>query len=81
MPNVLIRDLPTAVHATLQARASAAGMSMQQYLSAQLCQLARTPTMAEVLDRIDSHPDRSGRVDPDRVVADLDAQRAERDRR
>jgi hypothetical protein len=81
MPNVLIRDLPDDVHATLQRRAASAGMSLQQYLSAELAHLARSPTMDEVLDRIESRPDRSGRVGFAGAIAAIDAERTERDRR
>jgi len=34
-------------------RAEAAGWSLQQFLSAQLAAIAATPTLAEVLDRIE----------------------------
>jgi plasmid stability protein len=81
MPNVLIRNLPDDVHATLQRRAASAGMSLQQYLSSELAHLARTPTVDEILDRIESRPDRSGRVGFAEAVEALDAERAERDRR
>ena len=81
MPNVLIRNLPDDVHATLQRRAADAGMSMQQYLMSELSHLARNPTIDEVLDRIASHPDKSGRVGFAEAGEALDAERAERDRR
>jgi len=81
MPNVLIRNLPDDVHATLQRRAASAGMSLQQYLSSELAHLARNPTMDEVLDRIESRPDRTGRVGFAEAIAAIDAERSERDRR
>jgi hypothetical protein len=56
-------------------------MSLQQYLSSELSHLARNPTMDEVLDRIQSRPDRSGRVGFAEAIAAIDAERAERDRR
>ena len=52
MPNVLIRDLPDDVHASLARRAQAAGQSLQQYLSDELTRVARTPTLNDVLSRI-----------------------------
>ncbi len=73
MPNVLVRDLPDDVHADLQRNAEEAGQSMQQYLASELTRLARTPTMAQVLARIDSR--RGGRVGLDAAVADLDEDR------
>jgi len=53
MPNVLIRDLPPAVHARLTGRARAAGQSLQQYLVTELTRLSAQPEMREVLARIE----------------------------
>lgn len=69
MPNVLVRDLPDAVHAQLQRRAESQGQSLQQYLVAELKRLAERPTIDEVLDRIGRR--RGGRVGFDQAVADL----------
>ena len=79
MPNVLIRNLPEDVHATLQRRASGAGMSLQQYLSSQLAHLARTPTIDEVLDRIASRS--GGHVGFETAIDDLREEREDRDGR
>jgi plasmid stability protein len=79
MPNVLIRNLPDDVHATLQRRAASAGMSLQQYLSSELAHLARNPTMDEVLDRIRTRS--GGRVGFQTAVDDLRDEREARDRR
>jgi plasmid stability protein len=79
MPNVLIRNLPDDVHATLQRRAASAGMSLQQYLSSELAHLARNPTMDEVLDRIRTRS--GGRVGFQTAVDDLREEREARDRR
>jgi hypothetical protein len=49
MPNVLVRDLPEAVHASLERRAASLGLSLQQYLVAELTKLAGRPTLNEVL--------------------------------
>jgi plasmid stability protein len=76
MPNVLVRDLPDDVHADLQQRAAAAGQSLQQYLTTELTRLARTPSMAEALARIDRR--RGGRIGLTEAVEDLDAERRER---
>ncbi len=82
MPNVLIRDLPANVHEVLQVRAAAAGQSLQQYLSSELSRIARTPTMSEVLDRIDARAATSdGRIGFAEAVEAIEAGRAERDRR
>jgi len=76
MPNVLVRDLPDDVHASLQRRAESAGQSLQQYLAAELTRLASMPTMDDVLARISRR--NGGRVGLERAVADLDAGRSHR---
>lgn len=76
MPNVLVRDLPDDVHTGLQQRAEAAGQSLQQYLAAELTRLATTPSMQDVLRRIERR--RGGKVGLSTAVADLDDLRGER---
>lgn len=76
MANVLVRDLPEDVHAALQQRAEAAGQSLQQYLTAELTRLARTPSMSDVLARIGRR--RGGRVGLADALADLDEARGQR---
>ena len=53
MPNVQVRDVPEAVHEALVRRAELAGQSLQQFLAAELVRIAETPTLDEVLDRIE----------------------------
>ncbi len=69
MPNVLVRDLPEPVHAVLAHRAAAQGVSLQQYLSAELRRLAERPTAEEVLARVARRS--GGRVGLDEAVQDL----------
>ncbi len=69
MPNVLVRDLPEPVHATLQRRAASQGISLQQYLTGELSRLAERPTAAEVLERIGRRS--GGRIGLAQVVEDL----------
>lgn len=76
MPNVLVRDLPDDVHASLQRRAESAGQSLQQYLATELTRLASMPTMDDVLARISRR--NGGRVGLELAVADLDAERSDR---
>ncbi len=73
MPNVLVRDVPDAVHAALQRRAEQRGQSLQQYLAGELKRLAEKPSLDEVLDRIQRH--RGGRVGLDQAVEDLTEER------
>ena len=56
MTNVQIRNVPDEIHEALVRRAAAAGQSLQQYLTAQLTELATRPTMDEVIARIESGP-------------------------
>jgi hypothetical protein len=77
MPNVLVRNIPADVHATLQRRAEARGQSLQQYLAGELRRLAEQPTLEEVLDRIERRRG-TGRVGFEEAVAAI---AAERDRR
>jgi len=73
MANVLIRDVPDDVHQALRRRAERAGQSLQQYLQSELARLAERPSMAEVLDRIESRS--GGVVGLRQAVQDLDQER------
>lgn len=58
--NIQIRNVPDDVHEVYTRRAAAAGMSLQEYLLADLTEQASRPTMQEVLDRIASR--QGGRI-------------------
>lgn len=49
--NLQIRNVPDDVHATVRARAAAAGLSVSEYLLNQITEIAKQPTVAEVLER------------------------------
>lgn len=53
---IQIRDVPDDVHRRLTARASAERLSLSELLQAELVELARRPTMAEMRDRLASRP-------------------------
>jgi len=76
MPHIQVRDVPDSVHEELVRRAAAAGQSLQHYLAAQLSLMAATPTLEEVLDRIERR--RGGRLSTRDAVAALEAERAGR---
>jgi plasmid stability protein len=76
MPHVQVRDVPDDVHRALVARAEQAGQSLQQFLAAQLAEIAATPTMAEVVDRIEQRA--TGSLSADAAVDALDGERARR---
>lgn len=73
MPNILVRDLPEEIHATLQRRAESRGQSLQQYLAGELSRLAERPTPEELFARISRR--RGGRVGLSQAVADLAEER------
>ena len=67
---------PDDVHAALVRKAELAGQSLQQYLSAQLALLATTPSIDEVIDRIEGRA--KGRLTRASAVAALRDERARR---
>jgi len=72
--NVQIRNVPDDVHRTLRARAAAAGLSLSDYLLAEIVRVADRPPVADVLARADA---RHGGAPMDAIV---EAIRAGRDR-
>jgi len=76
MTNVLIRDLPEEVHRKLIEQARSAGLSLQHYLTSELTRLAQTPTLDEVIDRIERMS--GGTVGFEQAVSDLEEVRGER---
>jgi antitoxin FitA len=51
---VQIRDVPDEVHRTLKARAAREGVSLSEYLRAELERVAQSPTPDELLARLQS---------------------------
>ena len=76
MTNVLVRDLTEETHRELLRRAEERGQSLQQYLAAELTRLAVSPTLADVLRRIETRS--AGRVGLDPGAADLGGERPRR---
>jgi plasmid stability protein len=72
--NIQIRNVPDEVHRTLRARAGAAGLSLSDYLLAEVTRVAERPPVADVLARAGT---RHGGVRTDDIVA---AVRSGRDR-
>ncbi len=71
---IQIRNVPDEVHRTLRTRASAAGVSLSDYLLDELVRVADRPAIADVLARSSR---RSGGASADAIV---EAVRAGRDR-
>jgi antitoxin FitA len=53
---IQIRDVPDDVHRRLTERAAAERRSLSELLRAEIVDLARRPTMAEMLDRLSERP-------------------------
>ena len=75
MKPLQIRSVPDDLHCTLKARAAEAGMSLSEYVLAELRRSAALPTREEILARIAARP-------PVRLLRSAaDAVRDERDTR
>jgi plasmid stability protein len=76
MPNVLVRDLPEDVHAALQRKAQRRHQSLQQYLAAELRNLATRRQVGDVLDDVETR--HGGRVGLPQAADDLADERTGR---
>ena len=76
--SVQIRNVPEATHTELRVRAARAGMSLSDYLLAELERIASKHPLADVLARAGR---RSGGMSSREVVNAIRASRAERDQR
>lgn len=73
---ITIRNVPDEVRDELAARAARSGRSLQEYLAAQLADLAARPEVSEALAAARSRARVSGRVlAAEDIVADRDAER------
>jgi plasmid stability protein len=72
---IQIRNVPDALHRKLKARAAAAGMSLSEYLLAEVRKSAETLTIEELRARLGSRPVVSLAESPTKIL------REERDRR
>ncbi len=54
MANIQIRNVPPELHRTLKERAENAGLSLQEYLLGEVTTIAKTPTIEEVIARIEN---------------------------
>jgi plasmid stability protein len=67
VPSIQIKNVPPDVHRTLRRRAAEAGMSLQEYLLAELTERARQPTLEEIFRDIEREAT-GVRVDMDEIV-------------
>jgi antitoxin FitA len=70
---IQIRNVPDALHRRLKSRAALAGMSLSDYLLAELRQIADWPTVEELRQRLAQSSATNPRPPPEEAV------RAERD--
>ena len=72
---IQVRNVPDSVHRTLKARAALAGMSLSDFLLAEIRRLAERPTIAELQERLRRRSRVAG------AVSAAEAVRRERDAR
>lgn len=60
---IQLRNVPDALHRGLKARAALAGMSLSDYLSAEIKEIAERPTLAELRDRLHRRQPTSAAID------------------
>ena len=75
MKMIQIRNVPETLHRKLKSRAALEGMSLSDYLLAELRRMAERPTLAELRKRLEKRPATNLIPSPE------DAVRAERDSR
>lgn len=74
--SLTIRDVPNEARDELAARARRSGRSLQEYLRAELIELARRPDPTVLLGRVRDRKQRTGsRLTADRILAHRDADR------
>ena len=72
---IQVRNVPDSVHRTLKAQAALAGMSLSDFLLAEIRHLAERPTIAELRERVRRRSPIAG------PVSAAEAVRRERDAR
>lgn len=76
MTSITVRDVPDKARNELAARAAGSGRSLQEYLRAQLIEMASRPDPDALLERVRERKRRTGStLSRDKILADLDADR------
>jgi len=65
---IQLRNVPDALHRSLKARAAMAGMSLSDYLLAEIKEIAERPTLAELRDRLHTRKPVTHSLDTARLV-------------
>jgi plasmid stability protein len=64
---IQLRNVPNALHRTLKARAAVAGMSLSDYLLAEIRKIAERPTLAELRERLHQRKPVAAQIDTARL--------------
>jgi plasmid stability protein len=65
---IQLRNVPDALHRTLKARAATAGMSLSDYLLAEIREIAERPTLTELRARLHKREPVAVQLDNARLV-------------
>ena len=65
---IQLRNVPEALHRSLKARAATEGMSLSDYLLAEIKQIAERPTLLELRQRLHSRRPVTVQIDTARLV-------------
>ena len=65
---IQLRNVPDTLHRTLKARAAIAGMSLSDYLLAEIKEMAERPTLAELRERLHKRKPVAVSLDTARLV-------------
>lgn len=65
---IQLRNVPDGLHRRLKARAAMAGMSLSDYLLAEIKEIAQRPTLAEFRERLHQREPISVPIDSARLV-------------
>jgi plasmid stability protein len=65
---IQLRNVPDALHRSLKARAAMAGMSLSDYLLAEIREIAERPTLAELREQLHSRKPVRVHLDTARMV-------------
>lgn len=68
MAHIQIRNVPPDVHRTMKERAAKAGMSLSEYLLAEVTDLASLPTLEEMTERLRKLPPVHTKTDPAEII-------------
>jgi len=65
---IQLRNVPDALHRILKSRAAMAGMSLSDYVLAEIKEIADRPTLAELRERLYTRKPVSSKLDTARMV-------------